>query len=162
MSDPRARGSWVIVLSFILAFYLSILPFPIWAENWRPEWVALVLIYWAFVLPNRVGVITGWGAGLGLDVLEGVTLGEHALSLAVLAYLAGRLYRRVRVYPLWQQALLVLMLVGINLLIVRMVQSSVAMVDEGLLYWAPCIISAFLWPWIFAILKFFQQYFHVR
>ena len=162
MSDVRSQGAWLIVLSFVCAFYLSILPFPVWAEYWRPEWVALVLIYWSFVLPSRVGVVTGWISGLALDVLEGVTLGEHALSLTILAYLAGRLHRRVRVFPLWQQSLSVLVLVGINLLAVRMVQSSVAMVSEGLVYWLPCLVSALLWPWVFAMLKFFQQYFHVR
>ncbi len=162
MSDSRAQGSWVIALSFVFAFYLSILPFPVWAESWRPEWVALVLIYWAFALPSRVGVITGWFAGLGLDVLEGVTLGQHALSLTILAYLAGHLHRRVRVFPLWQQSLSVLVLVGINLLLVRMVQSSVGQVETGLVYWIPSLISALLWPWLLAILRFFQHYFHVR
>ncbi|MBL4609019.1 MAG: rod shape-determining protein MreD [Pseudomonadales bacterium] len=162
MSNMRAQGGWVIVLSFVAAFYLSILPLPVWAESWRPEWVALVLIYWAFALPGRVGVVSGWFAGLSLDVLEGVTLGQHALSLTIVAYLAGYLHRRVRAFPLWQQSLLVLLLVGINLLLIRMIQSSISQVENGLLYWAPCLISAFLWPWVVAMLRFFQRYFHVR
>jgi rod shape-determining protein MreD len=161
MTDARAQGSWVIVLSFVFAFYLSILPFPVWAESWRPEWVALVLIYWAFALPSRVGVAAGWCAGLALDVLEGVTLGQHALSLTILAYLAGRLHRRVRVFPFWQQALSVLVLVGINLLAVRMVQSTGAQAETSLLYWAPSLVSALLWPWLFSMLRFLQRYFHV-
>lgn len=162
MTDARAQGTWVVVFSFLFALYLSILPFPVWAEYWRPEWVALVLIFWCFSLPNRVGLISAWCAGLALDVLEGVTLGQHALSFSIIAYLATILHRRVRAYPLWQQSLSVMLLVGINLLVARMVQSSVAPVSDGFSYWLPCLVSAFLWPWVFTVLKYLQRSFRVR
>lgn len=156
MESERMR-SWGFVLSLIAAYYFSVLPMPLWAELWRPEWVALVLIYWIFLLPHRVGIFTAWFVGLGLDVLKGVTLGQHALSLSLLAFFAGLLHRRVRFFPAWQQALVVMMLVGIHMVAVRVVQSSVSSVLEGVGYWLPCLVSALIWPWFSVFLGFFHR-----
>lgn len=146
-----------ILLSLLLAYYFSVLPVPVWAEAWRPEWVALVLIYWIFLLPQRVGIFIAWCAGLGLDVLKGSLLGQHALSLSILAFFAGLLQRRVRFFPAWQQTFVILILVGIHLLIVRLIQGLVAAVPEGSAYWLPSLVSALIWPWFSSILGVFYR-----
>lgn len=161
MSSYKVQGNWVIVTSFIVAYYLSILPFPLWAEWWRPEWVALVLIYWVYALPHRIGVLTGWVVGLLLDVLEGVALGQNALSFTLLAYLTYQLHRRTRVFPIWQQSLVILVLIGLNLVVVRLIQTSISFVPNTLWYWFPCVVSALLWPWVFSVLRLCQRFFQV-
>ena len=118
MTSDRSAGGGVVVVSFIIALLLTILPLPDWAAPYRPDWVLLVLIYWCMALPERIGVGTGWVMGLLLDVINGVLLGLHALAFSVVAYLAMLLHRRIRVFPLWQQALTVLILVGFSQLLV--------------------------------------------
>ncbi len=59
-----ARGTWAIVVSFVVAFMLTAVPLPDWAVSWRPDWVALVLAYWCLALPRRIGVLTAWFIGL--------------------------------------------------------------------------------------------------
>jgi len=49
--EPRSNAFWIILLSFAIAFLLAIVPFPEWAMNYRPQWVVMVLIYWAMALP---------------------------------------------------------------------------------------------------------------
>lgn len=161
MSNYRPTGTWVIVFSFFVAYFLALLPFPHWAEWGRPEWVALVLLYWVIALPHRVGVFTGWTVGLGLDILEGSVLGLNGLSLAMMAYLAILLHRRLRVFPAWQQALAVLVLVGLSQLMVRLISNLVGGVPSTLLYWLPSLVSAFLWPWLLVILRFIRRRFVV-
>lgn len=161
MTNYRPSGTWVIIVSFCLAYFLALLPFPHWAEWGRPEWVAMVLIYWVIALPHRVGVFVGWLVGLGLDVLHGDVLGQNALSLAIVAYFALLLHRRIRVFPAWQQALAVLVLIGINLLLVRVIASMVGGVPATMLYWLPCLVSALLWPWLLVILRFLRRQFVV-
>ena len=146
-----------ILLSLILAYYFSVLPMPVWAESWRPEWVALVLIYWIFLLPHRVGVFIAWWAGLGLDVLKGSLLGQHALSLSVLAFFAGLLQRRVRFFSVWQQTFVVLILVGLHLIIVRLVQNAFSSAQGDAVYGLPSLVSAFVWPWLSGLLGLFQR-----
>ncbi|PCJ16160.1 MAG: rod shape-determining protein MreD [Gammaproteobacteria bacterium] len=161
MSNQGPTGTWVIVFSFCVAYFLALLPFPHWAEWGRPEWVALVLLYWVIALPHRVGVMTGWMVGLGVDVMEGSVLGLNALSLAVMAYLAILLHRRLRVFPAWQQALAVLVLVGLSQLMVRVISNLVGGMPSTMWYWVPSIVSAFLWPWLLVILRFIRRRFVV-
>ncbi len=63
---------------------------------------------------QRVGVIHGFVLGLLLDLIEGAPLGQNALTLSLLAYLFLLLYQRFRVYSIWQQAVLVFVLLGIG------------------------------------------------
>jgi len=102
------RGGMIIFASFMLAYILSVLPMPEWLKWARPEWVALVLIYWVLAIPERIGVTTAWFVGLGADVLEGTMLGLNALSLSIVAYMVLQLYQRLRMFSPWQQCGLVL------------------------------------------------------
>jgi rod shape-determining protein MreD len=89
MTRAYPTGGWVIVVSFLLAFWLSEIPLPGGLDRFRPDWVAMVLIYWGMALPHRIGIGVGWGVGLLLDVGRGGLLGQHALALAVVAYLTA-------------------------------------------------------------------------
>ena len=77
---PRA-GGWVIALSFLVAFLLAGVPLPDSLDRFRPDWVAMVLIYWGMALPHRVGIGVGWLVGLLLDVGRGALLGQLAQAL---------------------------------------------------------------------------------
>ena len=114
MSEVRSNGTWVIVASLFAALIFSTMPLPHMIEWGRPEWVALVLIYWVIALPYRVGVSTAWVVGLLMDVLNGTMLGQHALSLSIIVYFTFMLHLRVRVFPLWQQCLTVFVLIGVR------------------------------------------------
>ena len=70
----------VIPISFVLALILGLLPMPAWFENARPEWVALVLIFWVIAMPQRINVGIAWMLGLLLDGFNDTLLGEHPFS----------------------------------------------------------------------------------
>jgi hypothetical protein len=82
----RGHGNIAILASFVIALILTIVPLPEWMTPFRPEWVALTLIYWCMALPQRIGVTIGWSMGFVLDVIKGAVFGQHALALAVVAY----------------------------------------------------------------------------
>ena len=156
----RRRG-WVVVATFIVALMLDIVPLPDWLVAFRPEWSAIVLIYWCLALPQRVGVGIGWFVGLVVDVLRGALLGQHALGYAVMAYLALKLHRRIRVFPLWQQALTVMVFIALHQLLVLWVLGIIGQSRGTFSYWLPSISSALLWPWMFAGLRGVRRRFHV-
>jgi len=162
MSLVRHNGGWVIVGTFILALMLTMLPLPEWAELFRPEWAAMVLIYWCMALPERIGVGIGWTLGLLVDVVKGTLLGQNALALALVAYLTLRLHQRVRVFPLWQQALFVLILVALDQMLVLWVKGVIGQPPGSWLYWLPSFTSTLLWPWVFLILRDLRRQFQVR
>jgi len=147
------RGTLTIAASFVVALMLSALPMPVVAEPWRPAWVALVLIYWCMALPSHTGILTAWVVGLLLDVMTGALLGQHALALAVTAFISLKVYRQVRVLPLWQQAITVYGLVFVFQALVMWVNGIKGMPVSLSAYFVVPLISMLLWPWVFVVLR---------
>lgn len=142
-----------MILSLLVALFLSILPMPSATEELRPQWVALTLIFWTLTLPDRVGVFWAFGAGLVLDVVTGTLLGHHALGLSVVAYLVIKLHQRVRIYPLWQQTLFVWVLLLVERLLSLWVLGATGQPTPSLIYWAPTFLGLILWPWLSVVLR---------
>ncbi len=157
----RVHGYWVIVLSFFAAYVLAVIPMPHWMQWVRPEWLALILIYWTIALPHRVGILTALLLGLGLDALEGAVLGQNAFSLVVVALLSLTLYQRLRVFALWQQAGTVFVLVGINQLVCQWVQNLEGVGAPSLLFLLPAVSSALLWPLVLHLLRQLRRHYMV-
>jgi rod shape-determining protein MreD len=153
MSGPPRSGTLVILVTLTVAVFLTILPVPGWAEQLRPQWVAMTLIYWALALPGRVGVFWAWCTGLVLDVTAGTVLGQHALSLSVAAYLAVELHPRIRVFPLVQQAVSVWVLLLVERLLSLWVIGATGQPTPTLWYWLPTFVGMLLWPWVFILLR---------
>ena len=162
MSMSEHRGGGVIVVSFIIALMLTVVPRPDTAALLRPEWVALVLIYWCLAVPTRVGVGVGWMSGLVLDVARGTLLGQHALALSLVAFIALSLHQRVRVFPLWQQAVIVLLLVVLQQLLVVWVRGITGHAPDLWLYLLPAVTSMVIWPWLFILLRYTRRHFQVK
>ncbi len=162
MPTRRHRGGFIILVSFAAALVLTVMPLP---ESWRfvrPDWVAMVLIYWCLALPERVGVGSGWTAGLLLDTLTGTLLGQNAAGLAVVGYLTLRTHQRVRLNPAWQQALTVLIFLLVHQLVSFWINSSIGLPHPGWRYWLTPFIGALLWPPTQAALRSVQIGFGVR
>lgn len=162
MGEPRANGRWIIALTLLVALWLSVVPLPEWARWARPEWVAMVVIYWVIALPHRVGIGGAWLAGLALDLVEGSPPGENAFALAVVAYLALIMYQRLRMYAAWQQAGIVFVLIGLNQLLCHWVQTLMTKVTPTLLFLLPALVSAFLWPTVMVLLRHIRRRFAVQ
>lgn len=156
------QGGNLIIITFVTAFMLTIIPLPDAIKTARPEWVALVLIYWCMALPNRIGVGYGWLSGLLLDVLKGSLLGQHALAFAVVAYLSLRLHQRLRVFPIWQQALVVLVMLIFLQLLVLWFDGIIGLPAKNWQYWLASLTGMLLWPGIFITLRELRRAFKVR
>lgn len=151
--EPKTRQRVLIVASFAAAVVLSIMPVPAALEAFRPDWAGLVLVYWTLMRPERVNVGTGFSVGLVLDVLYGSLLGQHALALTALAFATHRLHLQIRMFPRWQQAVTVFVLVGLSHVLVLWIKSATGQRYESWAYWLPSIVSALLWPWLYLILQ---------
>jgi len=155
------RGGLVILLSFILALLLTVLPLPEWARLYRPQWSTLVLIYWTLASPHRVGVGVGWMTGIIVDVITGTLLGQHALALSLIAFITQKMHQRLRLFPVWQQSLTVLVLLLIEKLLALWVMGATSQHVPSLTFWIPPIAGMLLWPWIYIILRDLRRKFQV-
>jgi rod shape-determining protein MreD len=161
MSLDKHQNGWVIGFSFILAYLLTIFPLAEWAKYWRPDWVALTLIYWSITLPQRSGVLTGWFAGLFLDVLTGTLLGQHALSLSLVAYFSQKAHQRLRIYPFHQQIFIIFALVLLAQLPSIWVRGVQNHPSVEWLFVYPAISSVLVWYWVYHFLQRLRLHFKV-
>jgi rod shape-determining protein MreD len=100
-------------LTLLGALILSALPLPDSVAAFRPDWAVIVLIYWSLIAPRRYGLLTALWMGLALDTLSGALLGQHALALLIVVYLSQRFYLRIRVFPMSQLAVTVVLLLSL-------------------------------------------------
>jgi len=112
---------WFVVLTLAFGFLGNLLPLSGIALVVKPDFLALVLLYWCIREPRMISVGIAWCLGLLMDVADGTVLGQHALAYAVLAYAAEYFRRRVLRFPVWQQAaqvaVLLLFCAGLVLLV---------------------------------------------
>ena len=157
----KNTGRWILFISLLIAFLLTALPLPHWADDWRPAWVAMVLIYWCMALPERIGIGIAWCLGLLLDVQQGALLGQNALGLALIAYFVIQIHKRFRLFPLVQQSCLVGFIIIFYLLISSWVTGIMGIPPKTWTYWMPAISSMVLWPWLFVILRDIRRQYNV-
>ena len=157
MADNETGGLVTIWITIIAGMVLAVVPMPqlvpVELGFLRPDWVAMVLVYWIIALPHRVGIPTAWLAGIAMDVLLGSLIGQHALSDVLIAYVAASLYQRLRMFSVWQQAAILFALLGANELFGFWIESIAGLADWSMWYLLPALSGAFLWPWVFLILR---------
>jgi len=149
----NTRALLTFVGTFAAALILASMPFPQWAEPFRPDWVGLILIYWCLAVPERVSVGTGWLLGFIQDVLYGSLLGSNALAKSLVAFITVRMHLQIRMFPRWQQAVSVFGLLVANQLLVLWIRGAIGQAPETFSYWTPSVVGGLLWPWLFVILR---------
>lgn len=143
----------LIFVSLCLAFVLSIVYLPSQIQFWRPDWTALVVLFWVFLAPHKIGIFFAWTVGIMQDVLEGAVLGMNALAFAVMAYLLVSMYQRFKLFPLIQQSFMIFMLIGIDLMICHLIKSVTGVSASGFVYLYPAITSAAIWPFFYLFMS---------
>ena len=71
------QGSLTLILTYLVALVLMVMPMPAAFDTFRPDWVTLVLLYWVMALPHRVNMGTALVLGIISDILLGSVLGVH-------------------------------------------------------------------------------------
>jgi len=147
------RATWVVLGTLLVAWLLTILPMPGWAVVLRPQWTALVLIFWVLTLPDRIGVFWSFFVGLMLDVVAGTVLGQHALSFSVMGYLVVELQQRIKLFHFWQQTLSVWLLLTAERLLSLWILGATGQPMPTLTYWLAPVVGMLLWPWLYLLLR---------
>src|SRR5580704_4319181 len=144
---------WFVVLTLILGLIGNLVPVSGMALALKPDFLALMLLYWCIQEPRLIGVGIAWCVGLLMDVTDATVFGQHALAYAVLAYAAEYFRRRVLRFPLWQQAAQVAVLLlacSALVLVIRVVGGAPT---PRWTYAVGPLVGALLWPPITVLLQ---------
>jgi len=153
----RPARPWFILLTMVLAFAGNLLPFSGVAQTLKPDFVALVLLYWCIQAPRYVGVGIAWFVGLLMDVGDATYFGQHALAYAMLAYGAEYFRRRVLRFSPWQQAAQVAVLLGLCAGVVLVIRYVGGAPLPRWTYVVPSLVGALLWPLVSVVLQWPQR-----
>ncbi|MBN8280782.1 MAG: rod shape-determining protein MreD, partial [Gammaproteobacteria bacterium] len=102
-------------------------------------------------------VISAFLAGLLVDVAHGSLLGQHALSLSLVAFLVLRLHLQMRVFPLWQLTLSVFALMMLEAFLLLWIDGATGRAEFGPGRWGPVLAAGVFWPLLMAIMDRFRE-----
>ena len=148
MSSSRAPNHLPIIVSIVVALMLTITPLPEPVEPFRPDWVALTLIYWSMTFPKSYSVGSAWIVGIVLDVAQGTLLGQHALGLCLVVYIAVKFHLQLRQFPLTQLTATVFALLALYQFILFWINGVAGVSSPAVTYWGPVISGTIIWPLI--------------
>jgi rod shape-determining protein MreD len=143
--------------SVAAALVLAIVPLPEAIAPFRPDWVAVVLLYWSLIEPRRYGLLTAFWLGIVLDTLSGSLLGQHSLALLLIVYLSQRLYLRIRAFPASQVATLVIVLLALYELVLFLIDGFAGRQVPLAERWAPVVTGGLLWLLVLVVVERSRQ-----
>jgi rod shape-determining protein MreD len=155
--SAREHGQWTLLASLVAVVVLTLMPLPAVAEDARPYWAALVMIYWNLEGGRLRYLGQAFIGGLVLDLLTGSLLGQHALSLLIISYLVERFRFRIRFFPPWQQAAVVMLLLFNDRIVQLWIIGLVGDRWPNWQWWLAPVIGMLIWPWLFLLLDAFRQ-----
>jgi rod shape-determining protein MreD len=153
----RPVNSWFVLSTLLFGLVANIVPLSGFAMVLRPDFLALVLLFWCIREPRLIGVGIAWFLGLMMDVADGTVFGQHALAYAVLAYAAEYFRRRVLRFPLWQQAAQVAVLLLLCSGLVALVRIVGGAPAPRWSYAVGALTGALLWPVLTVLLQWPQR-----
>lgn len=151
MLGTRTNLGWGRVVGLtVLALAASVVPLPDVIELFRPDFVALTVLWFCLLSPRLLGLTYAWGAGLALDGFKGVLLGQHALTLTIIAYLASKLRLQVRAFPPLQQSAVILALLWLHEFLLFWLDGVAGHPVTDWRRWLSVPVSAACWPLVTA------------
>jgi len=146
-----------IAFTLLAALMINLLPWAGWGLLVRPDFVALVLLYWCIDQPRKVGFGIAWLLGILMDVSDGSLFGQHALAYTIVAYAGIALHRRVQRFSITPQALHVVPLLLLNDAIVLLIRLFAGSDFPGYWYFFGSVVGGLLWPALSFLLKLPQR-----
>jgi rod shape-determining protein MreD len=143
---------WPVIIAFLAAIALEVIPLPGLLQSVRPPFVALVLIYWVMMWPERFGLANAFILGLCLDILHGQLMGQNALMFAVVTYLTLRFHLQIRIFPLWQLTIIVFALLTISALVQLLIEGIAGLSMTGFTLWGRVLSGTLLWPLVLGVM----------
>ena len=153
MSSGGGMRRLPVVITIIVALMLMVVPLPDWAAPFRPDWIALTLVYWAMMLPRTWSVGSAWLVGIVLDVAQGTIFGQHALALCLIVFITVRFHLLMRVFPMQQLTATVFAILAFYQFILFWINGVAGVDVPAVDYWGPVITGTLVWPLVLMLLR---------
>ena len=142
-----------VIGTLLVGLMLAIMPLPDSVAAFRPDWLALLCIFWAMQLPRTWSIGSAWIVGIVLDVSYGTLLGQHALAMSVVVFLTVRFHLLMRVFPLLQLTATIFALLTLYQFLLFWINGVASVSAPATSYWGPVVTGTLFWPLVFTFLS---------
>ncbi len=149
----------LILLTILLSLFLSLITLPL--GYYSPEWILLVLIYWAIAIPSTSKIFLAFLSGFLVDIVLGQVLGISSLFYVILIYIVLRLYNSLRYMTIAQQSFVIFFFILVKQ---HLFIWAYFVIDKNIDYQTILIgsfMSALLWPAVFFTLRYVRRKFNI-
>lgn len=139
----------MIAVTLLAAFLLKQIPWQGWALLLRPDFVLVMLLFWAQRRESGISFALSFALGLVTDVQDGVVLGQHALAYCVGVFLVQFFRRRLAMFTLRHQALQIFPLLLLTEVVALMAGWISMRTPQGAWVLASALTGTLFW-WLIA------------
>ncbi|MEM9243811.1 MAG: rod shape-determining protein MreD [Pseudomonadota bacterium] len=152
----------IIIISFIIALMITVMPWSSWLIWLRPDFTLLVLLYWVMTRPYLIGIRTAFVLGIFVDLLDGTVLGLHAFAYVVLTYIVIKYHRKFNAISSLQNIVLTAAILLLYSIIILAIQSFTGNSPATFLYWLSFVGNVIFWLLIYWVLTKICRRYHVN
>lgn len=152
-NQRTVRLFWSVLLSVIVALILMLVQLPQSVFYFWPDWIALLVIYWALNEPDRFGPWMAFFIGTLLEVVFVRKFGVLGFGLASIAFVVNSTNQQLRVMSLWQQTILVGVFVGLFKVLTGWLYGLVTDFTITGEYWYSILGGMLVWPFMTILLN---------
>lgn len=164
-NNPNASGVQILIgvsLSVFVALVLTLVQLPSVFDYFWPDWIAIVVAYWALRTPNQVGPFVAFIIGTLLEVLFVRKFGVLGLGLASLAFLVNSASQQLRPLSIWQQMISIGFFIAFFKLLTGWLSGMVSEFTITSDYWYSIPGSVLIWPFATILLEELRRALRIR
>ncbi|MCH7980157.1 MAG: rod shape-determining protein MreD [Proteobacteria bacterium] len=153
MSKYHANRNLPVFMTIVVALMLTMMPLPDSMSAFRPDWVALIILFWAMTVPRSYGVGAAFITGIFVDVAQATLLGQYALALVVITYITVKSHLLIRVFPLPQLTATIFALLALYQFLLFWINGVAGVEAPAVSYWGPVITGTLIWPLLYSFMS---------
>jgi rod shape-determining protein MreD len=136
----------LVITSLVVALLINLIPWEGVALLVRPDFLLLMLLYWAVHEPRHIGQGMGFFLALLMDVADSALLGQHPLVYVMAIFFAQTLRLRILQLTLAEQALHIGAILLVSHSVTLFLNFMLGRDFPGFTYFVAPVAGGLLWP----------------
>ncbi|MDP1574116.1 MAG: rod shape-determining protein MreD [Coxiellaceae bacterium] len=141
-----------LILSFIAALLLTVMPLPHFLIWFRPQWMLVVLLFWVITKPSQYGILLAWFSGMMADLVAGTPFGQQAIIFVLITYFVLKLHLIIVHSPRWQQAVIIGTFSGCAMVLQSLIAGLIGHAAPVMRNELSVVATVVVWPLIYGFL----------
>lgn len=151
----NSRSTVVIFIPLIFfSYFLEIVRLPAFVSAYRPDFLLLVLLFFAVYDPKRYSIEVAFICGLILDLLNGAPLASNGLLCAFVLFLIKSQFKKFNQYSKLQQAFIVGVINFLVHIVIYWIEHIIVQITYDVKFLIPSIVTGVFCPLVFLLCAF--------